>query len=339
MSISPSHLPIERLACPLPEAQARVLVWFWASIFEEPFDYLLPVLTGVERAFNHDTVYLARAGETIAATCRLTVCAADARFGLLGEVATDPGFRGQGLGHRVCTQARDDFASSCGLANFLATSNPAARNLYESLGWRRLANANVMAWFAPAVTAGDPNTTIHRLLPPTQRGDAFRIERGSPALRATMVPFIAHDHPWRVLDANAFMYSTRHVLQSSCEGLYTRYRNLEQHGGTWFAALAGAARVIGLASATPIADSPDLAWRVDAFAEHARADVWDALIKQAVAHAQVAGTRRCEVITGEDDGEKRLWLIEEGFADAGPAAPRDVHGVTILTRMYSRSPA
>lgn len=327
MTNAAAHDAIERLRCPLPEGLARELLAFWSRLFAEPFDRFAPVLAGAEAAFNDDDIYLVRQGHAVVATCRLTVCKADSRRGLLGEVATDASCRGRGLAERLCAQARDDFAQrshafdafpaaspGLGRALFLATSNPAARRLYQRLGWRGLPNANVMVW----QSLGDGPKAID---PPTRPGDPFTLVPGSPALRAPMVSCITRDHPWLSLDANTRILSTRHLLQPSCEGLYSRYEELAgTRRGAWLAAMASPGQVLGLASVLPLVGG-GASHRVDAFADHRRPDVWAALLVRALSLARGMGASACEALVATRDGEKRAWLISRGFTDAGPGEP------------------
>lgn len=285
------------------------------------------MLAGAEAAFNDDDIYFVRQGPAVVATCRLTVCKADPRRGLLGEVATDESCRGRGLAERLCTQARDDFAqrgqaladvpaASPGLvrALFLATSNPAARRLYQRLGWRGLPNANVMVWQPP----GDGPSAID---PPTRPGDPFTLVPGSPALRAPMVSCITRDHPWLSLDANARIFSTRHLLQPSCEGLYSRYEELAgPRRGAWLAAMVSPGQVLGLASVLPLVGG-GASHRVDAFADHHRPDVCAELLERVLSLARGMGASACEVLVARGDDEKRRWLASCGFTDAGPGEP------------------
>lgn len=339
MSDAPTSDGVEVLRCPLPTDVAGELLDFWQRVFGEAFDRFGPVLAGRESAFNDDDVYLVRHKSAIVATCRLTVCGTDGRLGLLGEVATDESCRGRGLAGRLCALARDEFArqegagpegAGLGRALFLATSNLAARRLYERLGWRRLVNANVMVW----QPAGDTLAAIH---PSTRPGEPFTIAASSPSLRAPMVPCITRDHPWLVLDANAGIFSTRHVLQPSCEGLYARYDDIAAgRQGAWLAALATPGPVLGLASVAPWAGSAGACHRIDAFAEHARPDVWVALLRCALALARNRGAGACEVVVAECDSEKRRWLAEQGFTDAGPGEPLSAGGAVVAAgRMMS----
>lgn len=319
---------IELVRCPIDAELAAHLIAFWEGVFGEPFARFSHVLLGGESHANEDTLHLVRAGDDLASTCRLTICRADRRLGLLGEVATGGAQRGRGLAVRVCEQARDHFAAQGGRALFLATSNPSARRLYERLGWRPLPNADAMVWLAP----GESPAT---LTPMTRLGDAFGLVPGSPALRAPMVPCITRDHPWFLLDANARVFSTRFVRQPSCEGLYGRYDDLAtSRRGEWFAALASPGHVLGLASAVPASNNET--WQLDAFAEPERTDVSSALLAAVQSAAHSRGATSCFVDVAERDRDKRAWLESLGFEPSGPGSRSQLSVDAVATDRLSR---
>lgn len=320
---------IKVLPCPIDAARAGRLIALWERVFGESFARFAAVLAGEEAGGNEDTVYVvepAGAPGTAAATCRLTVAREDRGLGLLGEVATDEAFRGRGLAGRLCARARDDFARRGGQALFLATSNPSARRLYERLGWRGLPNANVMVW-------QPQGATLATVDPSTLPGEAFAVVEGGPALRAAIVPCITRDHPWLVLDANAAIFSTRHALQPSCEGLFGRYEAIAQRGGAWWAARSARGQVLGLASAVAVAGEG--AWRIDAFAAAERSDVWLALLRAAAEAARARGGRACEACIAERDVLKQQALEAQGWTDAGPADPMCIGSDCARTRRMS----
>ena len=56
---------------------------------------------------------------------------ANPEFAGIGEVATRPEYRGQGIANRLCRQALDEFAEQGGEVVFLGTENPAAARIYR----------------------------------------------------------------------------------------------------------------------------------------------------------------------------------------------------------------
>ncbi|MBT3274798.1 MAG: GNAT family N-acetyltransferase [Spirochaetales bacterium] len=236
---------LENFSGPLPPRLARQLITWWESIFKMDLGWLAAPLTGKEAQYNTSSLYIYRQSDLIISTCRLVQSRTDVRLGCLGEVATRPDFRRQGLARKLCQHAADDFERGQGKALFLATENPSpARQLYSALGWKPVAGSNAMVRL--------PGTlSVDRFLSDYfHEGSSLpvRIVRGSPQFRVTMIPLILVPHDWMTLDRNAAITSTRYAVQPSCEGLYGRYALLNIPAA-WFAAVRADGVVAGLSSA------------------------------------------------------------------------------------------
>ena len=243
-----------KITPPLPEELIAELTKLWEDTFETSYESFHSLLRGAERDDNHNTVYLLREQEQLVGTCHLTTSKSLPQLGGLGEVATHPQFRRQGIASRLCEQARDDFCvkSSChpqgreqnGEALFLGTVNPDAARVYYQLGWRKLAGANVMTLITQG---GSPEEFLVAYF---AEESPATITPGTAADRIPMIPLIVCPHDWQVLDANVNVYSTRYATQSSCMGLYPRYEALAEAGrGAWFAAYTDSGRLVGLSTA------------------------------------------------------------------------------------------
>ena len=243
------------------------LTAFWEEIFGTSYEDFKSIFAGDEIEDNEDIVYLMRQGEDLAGTSHLTVGKAEPRLGGLGEVATPPAFRRQGIAAELCESALDDFRRQGGEAFFLGTGNPSAARIYYRFGWRKLAGANVMALI---VSGNSPEAFLV---------DYFReaegpttIIPGTAAQRIPMIPLIFCPHDWQVLDANAGIFSTRYALQLSCMGLYPKYNALiQKQSGTWFGAQTDSGHLIGLATAH--LDGSGVC-HVDGFTHQCRLDAW-----------------------------------------------------------------
>lgn len=299
-----------RINGPLPEGLIQELTAFWEEIFENSYEDFKPIFAGNEIEDNTDILYLTRQGEDLAGTSHLTVGKAAPRLGGLGEVATPPAFRRQGIAAQLCEAARDDFCKQGGEAFFLGTGNPAAARIYYRLGWRKLAGANVMALI---VSGNSPEAFLV---------DYFReaegqtsIVPGTSAQRIPMIPLIVCPHDWQVLDANAGIFSTRYAVQSSCMGLYPKYDALiQQSSGTWFGAGADSGHLIGLATAR--LDGSGVC-HVDGFTHHRCLDAWSDLIQAAMDWGADRGaTEWCGTLSVEDE-DKRSLFESLGFEVAG----------------------
>ena len=235
---------LERLEIPVSERLAGELMAFWERIFQEDFSWLADVLAGGQIAENLDWLYLARKDGRVVSSCRLTCSHADPRLAALGEVATEPAHRGQGLAGKVCRWAGEDLDQRGGQALFLGTGNPDAARVYARHGWRFLAGSGVMLRTTPEVLPEEflvDYFRAGRVLP-------VEVRAGGPQDRVPMIPLLLTAHDWIVLDANAAMFSIRYYHQGSCEGLYLRYQAVEKDGA-WFVAARTDGAVVGLASA------------------------------------------------------------------------------------------
>ena len=299
-----------RLNVPLPEELIQELTVFWEEIFENSYEDFKPIFAGNEIEDNEDILYLMREDEELAGTSHLTVGKTVPQLGGLGEVATPPAFRRQGIAAELCEAALDDFCKQGGEAFFLGTGNPAAARIYYRLGWRKLAGANVMA----RIESGNS--------PEAFLVDYFReaegqisIVPGTSAERIPMIPLIVCPHDWQVLDANAGIFSTRYAVQSSCMGLYPKYDALpQQQNGAWFGAQTDSGHLIGLGTAR--LDGSGVC-HVDGFAHQRCLEAWGDLIQAAMDWGADRGaTEWCGTLSVEDEDKQSLFG-SLGFEVAG----------------------
>ena len=299
-----------RMNVPLPEGLIPELTAFWEEIFETSYEDFKPIFAGDETGDNEDILYLMRQGEVLAGTSHLTVGKAEPRLGGLGEVATPPAFRRQGIAAQLCESALDDFREQGGEAFFLGTGNPSAARIYYRLGWRKLAGANVMALI---VSGKSPEAFLVDYF--REAEGQISIIPGTAALRIPMIPLIVCPHDWQVLDANAGILSTRYALQLSCMGLYPKYDALiQQQTGAWFGAQTNSGHLIGLATAH--LDRSGVC-HVDGFTHQCCLDVWGDLIQAAMDWGADRGaTEWCGTLSVEDEDKQALFK-SLGFNAAG----------------------
>ena len=299
-----------RINAPLPEGLIPELTAFWEEIFETSYEGFKPIFGGDEIADNEDILYLMRQGEELAGTSHLTVGQAVPRLGGLGEVATPPAFRRQGIAAQLCEAALDDFRAQGGEAFFLGTGNPAAARIYYRLGWRKLAGANVMALI---VSGNSPEAFLVDYF--REAAGQIAIVKGTAAQRIPMIPLIVCPHDWQVLDANAGIFSTRYAVQSSCMGLYPKYDTIIQgQSGAWFGAQTDSGHLIGLATAQ--LDESGVC-HVDGFTHQCRLDAWKDVIRAAMDWGADRGaTEWCGTLSAEDE-DKRSLFESLGFEAAG----------------------
>lgn len=299
-----------RISAPLPEGLIPELTTFWEEIFETSYEDFKPIFAGDETEDNVDILYLIRQGEDLAGTSHLTVGKAVPRLGGLGEVATPPAFRRQGIAAQLCEAALDDFRAQGGEAFFLGTGNPAAARIYYRLGWRKLAGANVMVLI---VSGNSPEVFLVDYF--REAEGQITIVPGTSTQRIPMIPLIVCPHDWQVLDANAGIFSTRYAVQSSCMGLYPKYDALIQgQSGAWFGAQTTSGHLIGLATAR--LDGSGVC-HVDGFTHQRCLEAWGDLIQAAMNWgADHGATEWCGTLSVEDE-DKRSLFESLGFEVAG----------------------
>ena len=155
----------------------------------------------------------------------------------------------------------------------------------------------------------------------------------SPGDRLPMIPLIVSPHRWRVLDANAGIFSTAYVNAGSFTH-YMRYtKTVADAGGAWSTAVTDDGRAVGLATARPI--DPDV-WRVDAFTQSRFTDAWPSLMEAAVGAAATGGAKICRIDVTSWDDEKLALAESAGFRNAGTGDPVDLGGDELATTRLER---
>ena len=296
-----------KLEIPLTKPVAKELTTFWEKIFGE-VDLPLHIFLGSEVEDNQNFVYLNRRRNQLAGTCVVTCSRSVPRLGGFGEVASDPDMRRSGIATHLCGQAIDDFRTIGGQALFLGTGNPEAARIYHRLGWRQLANTNVMA----NITSGDS--------PEEFFSDYFReievhtfVGPATAADRVPIIPLIVTPHDWGVLDANAMgMLSTRYHRQTSCMSLYPKYEAISADGqGSWFSARACGGEVVGLSSARLDGSG---SCQIDSFTHKRFANCWRDLVHEAANWGIEQGASRIIARVSVEDEEKTELFRCLGFA-------------------------
>lgn len=150
-------------------------------------------LGGEFAAVSDDYAFFASSDGIPVAHAWYQVSRRDPRVAVLGYVFTDPAWRGKGLSQGICSRLWEHFAARGGEAMYLGTGNPAARRIYEKLG------------FAPH------HGNVMRRLTPSAKDPALEPARGRPASRvaarpadwgdlARLVALCTGKFPWIVRD-------------------------------------------------------------------------------------------------------------------------------------------
>lgn len=223
----------------VPVARERIgeLSALWDSIFGKDFTLsqnLLSILTGQEKEFNRDFIFVAKYKNSVVSTAHLTVSIFDKRFGGVGEVATHPDYRGKGLARILCSRVIEEFEKIGGKYLFLGTGNFIAAKLYHSLGWRYILGSKVML----RNSEGESPESFFAEYFCNVKNSKVQVVKGDARFRLQIIPCILFPYDEIVLDLNTELFSTRWFIQNSCMGLYPRYEKIDKNG-SWFVALKG----------------------------------------------------------------------------------------------------
>lgn len=314
---------------PLEKMLAEQLFAFWESIFPDAPDVTHDVYLGSENEHNHCTVFSKNRDELVVATCSTLQPRALSRLGSLGEVATDPKYRGQGLATELCSEALNEFRARSGEVIFLGTRfNPTAFRIYHRLGWQRLTCSTVMA----NITSGESPEAF--LVEHFRATGQVTIHKATPSLRVPIIPLLLAPHDWQVLDTNAAMVSTRHEIQISCNGLYRRYlAAVGGDQGQWFAARTDDGRCVGLSTARLLNDGT---CQVDGFTHHRFLTCWSELIQAAIDWGELHAANGCCAVLSVEDDEKLEFFQSLGFKQGKPCEDFEIAGRKIAAVKLER---
>lgn len=305
-----------KVKIPVDEDLADRLMAFWARIFGESGDLDRSFLLGDEAEWNEATLYVEEKEGRPISTCMTVRSRSQPGLSGFAEVATDLDYRGRGLASKLCRQAVDDFWATGGEALFLGTGNSAAVRIYDRLGWRKLAGANVM------VNIRGDGSPEEFLVDYFRTPGEVAIEPAGPDARVPMIPLIWTPHDHQVLDANVHLFSRRYVLQPSCMGLHPRYSRTLEGCGKWFVARTEDGRVVGLSSAK----MDDGEGRVDAFVHRRYRHTWDQLIRVAIDWCRERSLSPVAVVSVEDERKRGLFEALGFHPDVRTHEPFDVSG-------------
>ena len=320
----------QRFETPVQEELARELFDFWEEIFgpEDP-DIPIGVFLGDEADHNRHVVLFERDNGNLAGTAGIMTPRANREFAGVGEVATRPDYRGQGIANRLCQQALDEFAEQGGEVVFLGTENPAAARIYHRLGWRRIAGSTV---YANVVNGTSPE---EYLVDYFRTPSPVNIVAGDASLRVPMIPLLLTPHDWQVLDGNlpTPMVSTRYAMLNSCMGLCRKYYYLvKRDDAEWFGAKTSGGRLVGIATA--FIDAENIC-HVDGFVHKRFNASYKLLIDAAIEWGRERNATRFAARICAEDIEKRALFGDFGFR-TGPIdgtftiSEREVPAVSML---------
>jgi GNAT superfamily N-acetyltransferase len=316
----------ERHEAPLGDGLIKQLTTMWEDAFGGSFHWIEDELKR-EPGVTKNIIYLVRNKEKIVSTCRMGRRCFAPYVGILGEVLTLEEHRGHGLARKLCSMATGEFDQNHGHALFLATGNSAAAKLYSSMGWEHMPNMAAML----RVSEGKNEDFFVNYFEKEKELSAT-IYPGNSNYQHTIVPIILTRHDLTLLDWNTSLLSTQYFVQSSCEALYPRYKELETTG-TWFVLKRDDGVIVGLAS---VKYQNNDVYSVDAFAHYDYQLDWlKPLYQDAITWAYNNGAQSIQVFCAEQDEFKKNVLEESSFEMIGKAKPFECTGVKLETFLFN----
>jgi hypothetical protein len=219
-------------------------------------EYLHAILLGQFSEEACFTAGLGLVGDSVLASCWSGWGREFPDMAVMGGVATAEAYRGQGLASAVVGAVCERFDSAGGRFLYLGTSNPAARRIYERLGFR-LAAGQVFCRAASGARL-DEGFTPGR--PVAARPASWRE-------MASIVPLYLLQHPCVIADSGIGLPSARVAEPRRCVRIFQDLWKSIERGGKWAVLRNDLDWPVASALARPVASSAgfsvDFLWHPD----------------------------------------------------------------------------
>jgi GNAT superfamily N-acetyltransferase len=308
---------------PLPPEEARRIVQFVGCFLVE--EYLNAILLGEFSEAACFTAGLGLLGDSVVATCWSGWGREFSDIAVMGGVATAEAYRGQGIASAVVGAVCERFDSAGGRLFYLGASNPAARRIYERLGFRRVAGQI----FCRAARGARPDEGF-------AAGRTVAARPASWRDMASIVPLYLQPHPCVLSDAGIGLPSARVAEPRRCVRIFWDLWKSIEPAGKWTilrndlgwpvaSALARPASA-GATAGKPFAPSAagfsvDFLWHPDYSVEAA------AFVAKWLEEIEAASGCACRMLICDGDGWKLREARRLGFEPAeGGGGTVDVNG-------------
>lgn len=299
---------IYRSGCPLPPEVGPRLTWFLEGVFgadEKPDLFVTAAAKGMyEEVARHAFGWAERDGAIVSAAWTMTPHD-DPRIGTLGEVYTDPAWRGRGMAGRVCQALLDRFDDAGGRVIFLASENPVARRIYDRLGFLSF-----------------PRGLMRRERPPDEMFDEQWFRPGQLSIRLVhpgdtprLVALYSAPSQWLSVASPQGLYSAGRVTHDRCNSL-VKHTWVATRAGAWFAMANAEGALVGSGPMEPRGNEREpLGAEIDIFVHPAFVDHAGLLLARMVQEGSERGWRWLIAQLGDDDTQKRELLEATGFRE------------------------
>lgn len=252
---------------PIPIEPGARLGWFMEMMFG-PFDkpdmFVVATAKGMYEDGARNTFVWAEIEGQIASTVWTITPDDDPRLGSLGEVFTDPVFRGLGLARQTCSAILERFDARGGRCMFLGTDNPTAARIYRELGFEAY----------PA-----PGLGLMRRLHPSESGvfEAAWFARAGPVLVRPLrwgdiprlVALYSAPNRWLAACYPQGFFSYSHVQHRRCNSLM-KHTWQATRAGAWLGMFNAGGALVGSCPAFPRGNEREvIGGEVDLFVHNA----------------------------------------------------------------------
>ena len=237
---------------------------------------------------------------------------------VVGGVTTAEAFRGMGVASALMGMLCDQFQEAGGRLLYLATANPAARRIYERIGFRQVVGQVLCRAFHGA----ELNEGFAARGPLTARDV-------SPRHIAALLPLYMAPHPCALLDAGMPFPSTRLAGPWRCVRIFWDTWAATQQGGRWRVVENSAGWPVASAIARPANAEGFL---VDFLSLPRYSKTVVPFFEQFLERLGASAEWRI----ADNDEWKAQLAPRLGFRDAGPAGTVDVEGRRFNLQRYVR---
>lgn len=317
-----------RARAPIAAHPGARLTWFLEGVFgvdDKPDMFVTPVAKGLlEDVARNDFAWAEVDGEVVTTAWTMTPHN-EPRLATLGEVYTDPAWRGNRLAGAVCQVLLDRFDQCGGRVIFLGTGEEAAARIYARLGFvphpqglmrreRPLDGDFEREWFAPSAVAVRPITW----------GDTPRL-----------VALYAARNDWASTCWMQGLYSATYVTHDRCNSL-VKHTWQATRPGAWLGLFSAGGALVGSGPMEPRGNEKEVVGAdVDLFVHPAFQELAGALLDAMAAEGRRLGWRWLRAELPAFETAKRAALERAGFREVGRVSAAisiggSVHDVVVM---------